>query len=182
MKNYHLDFGEITEAIITDLRASNIMVDAETKRTYREAAEEPAVFRRIKELAKEYLWYKLMETYQSIPATMGSLFEHLAYTLQYMPDSSAPPELAVEDLLLALTSAEQLFNSYLEYFPINPWAMVDVNFEHNVATVTFGKDLRVYLYEQEHGGSRYKGDPVQLVREHEVLVDASLSIVARFPK
>lgn len=183
MKNYHIDLYDFIEAMLSDLRKSTIIVDAKTKRMLRDYDEVPReVMAKITALAEEYLWYRLAEGYSSIPETMTALFEKLAYELQYVPDSSAPVPEVVDDFVTALRETEQVYNQYMEYLPENRWAMVEMTVVDTFVTITFGKDLRIHLFEAQYGKGRWANDPVPIPRHGEVYIGATLGIDPRGSK
>lgn len=111
------------------------------------------------ELAKEYVFQRLMTRYKTIPLSYRALYLDLLDRLfvapserEYMVDTSV----AIGDN--ALQYAEIHVDRILNIMPDNEWVMLDYDVVGSSVIVRTGMDFREYYFKAMVGDQRWEGD------------------------
>lgn len=111
------------------------------------------------DLAKEYVFQRLMSRYKTIPASYTALYLDLLDKLfvaatdrDYMTDTAV----AIGDN--ALQYAEIYVDRILNIMPDNEWLMLDYDVVGSSVLVRTGMDFREYYFKAMVGDKRWEGD------------------------
>ncbi len=181
VKNYIIDLREITESIFSDLSGVPTCDNKDVDRLH--PKDDRSILESIHQICKEYIWYRLTDSFKSLPGSMANTFYALVHKTFSKPEESVDE--TVERILGYLTTTEELFNDFYEHMPLNEWTTVDVDFIGDMVSIRFGKDLRIAMYESQHGTNRWQGEfqPVPDNRnDAKAVIYASLSHSARICK
>ena len=111
------------------------------------------------DLAKEYVFQRLMSRYKTIPSSYQSLYLDLLDRLFVSPpnrDYGVDTAVAIGDN--ALQYAEIYVDRILNIMPANEWLMLDYDVVGSSVIVRTGEDFRIYYFNAMVGDKRWEGD------------------------
>ena len=113
------------------------------------------------ELAKEYVFQRLMSRYKTIPKSYGALYLDLLDRLFVSPPSR---EYGMDSAVAigenSLQYAEIHVDRILNIMPANEWLMLDYDVVGSSVIVRIGEDFRIYYFNAMVGNQRWEGDMI----------------------
>lgn len=113
------------------------------------------------ELAKEYVFQRLMSRYKTIPKSYGALYLDLLDRLFVSPPSR---EYGMDSAVAigenSLQYAEIHVDRILNIMPANEWLMLDYDVVGSSVIVRTGEDFRIYYFNAMVGNQRWEGDMI----------------------
>lgn len=123
----------------------------------------------LEELAKEFVFYRLMYKYLSIPKAYGALYLELLDKLfvgSIVPHHLTKRERQVRsnyDRAVAIgtvtfTYTEAFIDKQLNIMPVDEWTMIDFDVQGSVIKVTAGMNFKEFFFDAINGTGRWTGE------------------------
>lgn len=123
----------------------------------------------IYELAKEFVFYRLMHKYLSIPSEYGALYNSLLDTLFVgdVKDTRLPLRERQKQFCFdrpgaigsnVLVYAEAYIDDQLRIMPPDEWTMIDFDVSGDIIIVTTGENFKDFYFNAMFGNRRWTGD------------------------
>lgn len=111
------------------------------------------------ELAKEFVFQRLMSRYKTIPLGYDNLYLDILDKLFVAPsDREFMVDTAVAIGQHALQYAEVYVDRILMVMPANEWTMLDYDVTNTAVIITTGMDFRDFYFKAMFGDKRWEGD------------------------